>query len=98
MEYHIVSRVTVENNQLVYTSIGYLTSSDDVENIKTTCCMPFMNWKNTNLEGLENGSVLVDTYFNNVSNPDLYDIGWATNNIDGLELPLITDINNLDTY
>jgi len=98
MEYYIVSRVTVENNMLMYTSIGYLTSSDDVESIKATCCMPFMNWKNANLGGLENGSVLVDTYFNDDSNPDLYDIAWTTNNIDELELPLITDINNLDIY
>lgn len=96
MIYCEVNRIENSGGTLTRTRIGYLTASTDADTVLVNELKPFTDWIESNISDLVSEVIDVVSYFD--SNPDAYEIGWKTNNIDGLSLPTITDINDLDSY
>lgn len=90
--YHIVAKIEKVNGEIIVTPIGYVDNEDDV-NIIRGYTEPYITWLNNNREAISEGRVQMGDYLDN--NPPYYDIHWSSGNIDGLNLPLITDVNNL---
>ena len=75
------------------TAVGYLTSHEDAETINMTYCLPFKTWIDSNIDDLENGVLLASSYID--QNGSCYQVGHCNDNINGMNLTEILDIENL---
>ena len=90
MEYYIVEKFECVDDEIVYTTLGYIDSKDDAIVINNSGYNDLMGW-------------LIEYVFDKESQikfladcPYLpcYGVRSSTNNIDGTNLTLIADINN----
>jgi hypothetical protein len=90
MEYYIVEKFEYVDDEIVYTSLGYLNSKDDAIVINNSGYNDLMGWlieyefdRETQIKFLVDCPYL-----------PCYGVRSSTNNIDGTNLTLIADINN----
>lgn len=91
--YNIVNKIEYINNEVTFTPIGYVTSEIDINTINTNYENNLGDWIKNNINELNNGNKTIEEYFN--SNPICYSAYQQTTNVDGMNLSLINDINNL---
>jgi hypothetical protein len=88
MDYHIVSKVELISNELVYNKVGYTESHSDA--LALDGYQDYQDWISDNSIALENGSVVLSDHFNTY--PICHEAVMVTDNIDGLEISLITTL------
>jgi hypothetical protein len=88
MEYHIVSKVELVDGELVRIAIGYTESHEDAIALEGFC--EWDAWARDNVVGLTDGTTLLSEHFD--INPICYEAVTITNNIDGLNLTLLTTL------
>jgi hypothetical protein len=90
MEYYIIDKLELIEGVLVHTSVGYLTSQEDVD-AAPEITTQFEDWVDTNKADLENGTLTVADYFN------AYGSSYLCNTVttDSSSLTLITDTSIL---
>ena len=90
MEYYIIDKLELIDGVLVHTSVGYLTSQEDVD-AALEITTQFEDWVDTNKADLENGTLTVADYFNT------YGTSYVCNTVttDASNLTLITDTSIL---
>lgn len=91
--YYVVTKIENINGNITYTSVGYVLSESDAQTINTNYYNNYINWIETNKTDLENGIKLIAEYFTN--NVVVFGCCTQTDCIEGLNLSLITNINNL---
>lgn len=90
--YYIINKIELIDNEVVQNPVGYTTSKDDIDNIEDELNL-FTNWVVYNSDKLTSGEYDIYQFFS--GHTEVHQLGWVTNCIDGLDVPLITDINNL---
>jgi hypothetical protein len=90
--YYIITKIENFNGNITYTNIGYVLSELDVETININY-NNYNNWIETNKTDLENGIKLISEFF--INTPIVFGCFTQTTYIEGLNLSLITNINNL---
>jgi hypothetical protein len=91
--YYLIEKKEVINNEVLNTPIGYSTSSDEVQLLNKGKYMDFINWINSNLTYLQNGTIDINSYF--LSNQSFHFSEWKSTSIDGLNLSLVANILDL---
>ena len=88
MIYYIVTRVELDDdNRVVHTPIGYVTTEEDAMGFQDTMA-PFTDWLTNNETNIDNGIVKPGDYF--LENPVVYEIGWVTDNLGTMDINKIT--------
>ena len=90
--YYIITKIENINGNITYTCVGYVLSELDVETININY-NNYNNWIETNKTDLENGIKLISEFF--INTPIVFGCFTQTTYIEGLNLSLITNINNL---
>tara|TARA_Y100000592_G_scaffold33920_1_gene53910 strand:+ start:2252 stop:2527 length:276 start_codon:yes stop_codon:yes gene_type:complete len=90
--YYIISKIELIDDEVVQGPIGYTISEDDINSIEDELNL-FTNWVVYNSDKLTSGEYNIYQFFSGYTN--VHQLGWVTDCIDGLDVPLITDINNL---
>jgi hypothetical protein len=90
--YYIITKIEIINENITYTNVGYVLSELDVETININY-NNYSNWVETNKNDLENGIKLISEFF--INTPIVFGCFTQTTYIEGLNLSLITNINNL---
>lgn len=90
MEYYIVEKFEYVDDEIVYTSLGYLNSKDDAIVINNSGYNDLMGW----LIASEDNRKLQAVTLSECTYLPCYGVRSSTNNIDGTNLTLIADINN----
>jgi len=88
--YYIIRKVYSNGSSIVREPIGYVENSIDENYIDSSST--FDNWVESNRQALEDGILLEIEYFD--SNPVFYEGSYSTKVIDGMDLKLITDLDN----
>ena len=90
--YYIITKIETINENITYTNVGYVLSELDVETININY-NNYSNWVETNKNDLENGIKLISEFF--INTPIVFGCFSQTTYIEGLNISLITNINNL---
>jgi len=90
LQYCIVNEISMIDGNVNYTPIGYLTDMNDCDLINNKYESTFQAWVNDNLEGLRDGSVNINTFFD--VTPKVWSANQTTTSIEGSGLNEITDI------
>jgi len=86
MYYHIIHKIQLVDGSLKHTLIGYIDSMH---------YSSFETWVEENRIGLESGDTAPALFFD--VHPVIYCGRHTTTNIEGLNLSLITDLDNLES-
>ena len=92
MVYHIIHKIQLVNGSLNHTPIGYVESQEDSNIIDSMHYSSFETWVEDNRIGLESGNITPALFFD--VHPVIYCGRHTTTDIEGLNLSLITDLNN----
>jgi len=90
MTYYIISEIGYAGGNLIYTPVAYgSTEEANIYGVSIQSGINFNTWVDSNKGGLENGTITPESYILSVGT--VYEIGWVTDNIDGLDLPHLDD-------
>lgn len=93
-DYYIITKIENINGNIIYTNIGYVISELDTDIINQNYFYNhYTNWIVTNKVDLDNAIKFISDYF--INTPIVIGCLCKTTNIDGYNIPLITNINNL---
>lgn len=92
--YYIITKIENINGNITYTSVGYVLSELDSQTINANYYYNnYINCIETNKTNLENGIKLISEFF--INTPIVFGCFTQTTYIEGLNISLITNINNL---
>ena len=90
-KYFVVVEISVFDEMIKHTPIGYVLDLDDANTIKSIHYEDYKEWIEVNKVSLESGKVLITDY----QDYPVYEIGWVTTSIGDLYIDEITDFVNL---
>ena len=97
--YYTIIKQHVVNDKMIIDIIGYVDNMEDAARIDDLYQRNFQDWVDENKEALISGTVVGETYFE--TNLPVYQSNWSTDEINEIEvnnIPLITDLENLEVY
>ena len=92
MQYYFVEKLEVIDGNLSSTELGYVTKLSSVEQINTSAYDSFNTWISENQNDLETQTISISAC------PHLpcYCVRSSTNNINGINITIVNDLNNLE--
>jgi len=91
--YYIIRKIHADVNDLEYTPVGYVLSSDDAQYIDDDESKALAEqWMGENIADLKAGILTPADYFKTAE--PFYIDGYSAGNIDGMGLSEITDLDN----
>ena len=90
---YIVSKTELINGSVISNAVGYITSEADANTLNAAFDSSYLAFIRTNKDALRDGSMNIAEYFN--SNPPIHDDCLKTTSVDGMNLPIINNINTL---
>lgn len=92
MRYTIIYKIEY-NSGVIYTPIGYIDNNPQLVNDINALYESFENWVISNKSDLENGVVNISDFF--INSPYVYSANTETDDIDGMGLIEIKNINEM---
>tara|TARA_R110002050_G_scaffold288584_2_gene440675 strand:- start:170 stop:457 length:288 start_codon:yes stop_codon:yes gene_type:complete len=89
--YFVVVKVSVSNEELEHTPIGYVLNLEDADSIKEIHYQYYEIWVELNMASLERGTISITDF----PGYPIHEIGWVTTSIGDLSIGEITDFINL---
>jgi hypothetical protein len=87
--YYIINKVTANNNNIVYTPVGYVLNDADAEYISNYGL--FSTWYEANITDIKNGTLSIENWI--TTNGPIYSSCHTTEVVLG-GVSLITDLDN----
>ena len=93
MQYYFVEKLEAIEGNLRSTELGYVTKINSVKVINKKAYNSFIDWTIENKNDLENQTISIEAC------PYLpcYCVRTSTNNINGINIKMIKDLNNLES-